>query len=133
MCSVKPLSASPGFWMRELTTRRSRPPSPASNSRRRSKSRSLTSCSILIESIDSASVTERGARLYSTGSVLGVFLGDQPEDRGAVAGGEDPLTELRLLEQARDPGQRLQVRPGGVVRREEHEEEVGGLGIDGGE
>src|SRR3954463_6158085 len=50
MCSVKPESARPGFWMRELTTRRSRPFSPASSSSRRSKSLSFTSCSILIES-----------------------------------------------------------------------------------
>jgi len=34
----EPLSASPGFWMRELTTRLVEPFSPASSSRRRSKS-----------------------------------------------------------------------------------------------
>src|SRR5439155_12543912 len=66
-------------------------------------------------------------------SVLGVFLGDQPEDCGAVVRRQDPLPELRLLEQPRDAGQRLEVQPGGVVRREEHEEEVRRLGVDGGE
>src|SRR4051794_26686403 len=57
MCSVKPLSARPGFWMRELTTRRSRPLSPPSSSRRRSKSLSLSSCSIVIASIEPGRVT----------------------------------------------------------------------------
>src|SRR3954470_22996895 len=61
MCSVKPLSASPGFWIRELTTRRSSPFSPPSSSRRRSKSLSLSSCSTLIESIDAGQRNRPGA------------------------------------------------------------------------
>src|SRR5467141_3968093 len=62
MCSVKPLSASPGFWMRELTTRRSRPLSPASSSRRRSKSWSLRSVSTLMESIENQTITAPPSR-----------------------------------------------------------------------
>src|ERR1700674_2865951 len=130
MCSVKPLSASPGFWMRELTTRRSRPFSPASSSRRRSKSRSLTSCSTLIESMQAISVTEREPALYSCLLVLGVLFRDQPEDARRALGVQDRLPELRLLEQARDPRQRFEVKAGRVVRREEHEKEVGGLSVD---
>src|SRR6202140_4211781 len=58
MCSVKPVRARPGFWMRELTTRRSRPAWPARSSRRRSNCVSLSSCSTLIESI-AASLHQR--------------------------------------------------------------------------
>src|SRR5260370_1063324 len=59
MCSVKRRKASPGVWMRELTTRRSSPCSPARSSSRRSKSRSLRSCSTLIESIAQERSTPR--------------------------------------------------------------------------
>src|SRR5919201_3738644 len=57
MCSVNPEIARPGFWIRELTTRRSRPPCPARSSSRRSKSRSFRSVSTLMESIQIQSIT----------------------------------------------------------------------------
>src|SRR5512140_3087140 len=115
MCSVKPLSARPRFWIRELTTLRSRPLSPPSSSRRRSKSLSLSSCSIVIASIDLASVTPlcpsalpEQARVPAEGTGLApeILLHQRPlaaQDEGAVA-------ELRCGElAAAQPGRREQL------------------------
>src|SRR6202171_2272410 len=133
MCSVKPLKASPGFWMRELTTRRSSPCSPARSSNRRSKSRSLRSCSTLIQSIAPERSTPRVAVAAPAGLVLGVLFGDEPEDPGRAFRLEDRLAQPRLLEEPRDPRQRFQVHPRRILRREQHEEEVRRLPVDGGE
>src|SRR5262249_30994859 len=66
---------------------------------------------------------------YSSGP--GVFLGDQGVDLLGRGGLEDRLPEARVLEQARDAGQRLEVDAGRVLRRHQREEQVGGLAVDG--
>src|SRR5438105_12646373 len=56
-----------------------------------------------------------------------VFLGDQRVDLGRALGGEDRGAERGVLEQPADAGERLQVQPGGVLGRDQGEEQVGGL------
>src|SRR5258708_38539103 len=119
MCSVKPVSGSPGFWMRELTTRRSSPASPASISSRRSNWPSLRSCSTLIESIapEHTPAARSGARpaartprwrgeLKKTLLILSVLADDQEEDCRPVLGLQGPLAKLRAAQKPRAARQR---------------------------
>src|SRR5258708_1301847 len=142
MCSVKPVSASPGFWMRELTTRRSSPASPASISTRRSNWPSLRTCSTLIESIapEHTPAARSGARpaartprwrgeLKKTLLILSVLADDQVEDGRAVLGIEDLLAKLRAAQKPRDARQRLEVDAGAVFGGEQDEEELRRLAL----
>src|SRR2546427_8332654 len=63
-------------------------------------------------------------------SILVVLLADRAIEVGGRRRAHEPLAEGLVLQEPRDARQRLQVRPGGVLRRHQQEEEVRRLAVE---
>src|SRR5579885_1125780 len=62
--------------------------------------------------------------------VLAVLFADQLVDLGGVGGVDQAFSELVVLQQARDPRQRLQMKTRGVLRRYQHEKDVRRIAVE---
>src|SRR5215472_16689183 len=134
-----PIASTP----RSRSARTSSPrPEPTSSTRapgrrcastKRSVSRSAAAFMVSLRSPWTRKVASPSAPRLGTGSILRVLFGDEPEDLRAARRVEDRLAQLLLLEEPRDARQRLQVQARRILRREEHEEELRRLSVDGSE
>src|SRR5262245_28209386 len=71
----------------------------------------------------------RTSRWRTTSQPL-VLFADQTKELTAIGGLYESLTKVRVLQQARHAGESLEVLPDRILRRNEHEEQTGGLAVE---